>query len=102
MFRKILIASAAIPGAFPPTMIRVDLDGKAYDEMHVDGGTSAQVFLYPPATFHVAQQRGEELAQARGGRVWIIRNSELAPAWAPVKRRTINIAGLAVASLIHS
>ena len=47
-FRDILVASAAIPGAFPPTMMRVEVDGKPYDEMHVDGGASAQVFMYPP------------------------------------------------------
>jgi len=102
LFRSILIASAAIPGAFPPTMMRVEVDGTTYDEMHVDGGTSSQVFLYPPSMFYLAKQADVELAQARGGRVWVIRNSELAPAWAPVKRRTVTIAGLAVASLIHS
>ena len=41
--------SAAIPGAFPPIMLDVEADGKQYQEMHVDGGTMAQVFLYPPS-----------------------------------------------------
>ena len=45
--RRILLASAAIPGAFPPTMFDVTLDGKPYQEMHVDGGAFAQAFLYP-------------------------------------------------------
>ena len=44
--RTILLASAAIPGAFPPSMVRVEADGRPYEEMHVDGGASAQVFLY--------------------------------------------------------
>jgi predicted acylesterase/phospholipase RssA len=30
LFRKIMIASAAIPGAFPPTMIDVEVGGKRY------------------------------------------------------------------------
>ncbi|MCZ8149382.1 MAG: patatin-like phospholipase family protein, partial [Roseomonas sp.] len=47
--RRILLASAAIPGAFPPVMFDVTLDGKAHQEMHVDGGTFAQAFLYPSA-----------------------------------------------------
>ena len=34
LVRKILLASAAIPGAFPPSMIDVTLDGKPYQEMH--------------------------------------------------------------------
>ena len=49
LFRSILLASASIPGAFPPVMIDVNLDGAKYQEMHVDGGTIAQVFLYPPS-----------------------------------------------------
>ena len=49
LFRSIMIASAAIPGAFPPVMIDVEAGGQKYQEMHVDGGAVAQVFLYPPA-----------------------------------------------------
>ncbi len=48
LFRKILLASAAVPGAFPPVMIDVEVDGQQYQEMHVDGGAMAQVFLYRP------------------------------------------------------
>src|SRR5262245_23523249 len=44
--RRVLLASAAIPGAFPPSMIEVTLDGKSYQEMHVDGGAVAQTLLY--------------------------------------------------------
>ena len=100
LFRSILLASAAIPGAFPPTMIRVEADGVQYEEMHVDGGASAQVFLYPPSTRGVAQSMGVELK--RQLRVFIIRNSKPAPTGSPVERRTINIAGPAIASLIHT
>jgi predicted acylesterase/phospholipase RssA len=48
LIRKILLASAAIPVAFPPVMINVEADGKPYQEMNVDGGASAQVFVYRP------------------------------------------------------
>jgi len=44
----ILRASAAIPGLFPPVMLDVSIDGRRYQEMHVDGGAVAQAFLYPP------------------------------------------------------
>src|SRR6185503_6467152 len=54
LFRSILLASAAIPGAFPPTLVDVEADGKRYQEMHVDGGASSQVFLYPPSMGQVA------------------------------------------------
>ncbi len=49
LFRNILLASASIPGAFPPVLIDVNVGGTRYQEMHVDGGTMAQVFFYPPS-----------------------------------------------------
>ena len=98
--RTILLASAALPGAFPPSMIRVEVDGVPYEEMHVDGGASAQVFLYPPSMPGVAQSMGLEMK--RTGRVYVIRNSTLGATWSRVERRTISIAGHAITSLIHT
>jgi hypothetical protein len=100
LVRKILLASAAIPGAFPPSMIRVEADGQTFEEMHVDGGASAQVFMYPPGMRAAAAALGD--AMAREGRVYIIRNSKVPSTWSPVDRKTINIAGRAIDSLIHT
>lgn len=100
LFRKILRASAAVPGAFPPVMIDVEFDGQAYQEMHVDGGAMTQVFLYPP-TLNVALQSAKAHVQRERG-VYIIRNARLDPEWAEVERRTLSIAGRAISSLIHS
>ena len=47
LFVSVMIASASIPAGFPPVMIDVEVDGKRYQEMHVDGGVVAQVFAYP-------------------------------------------------------
>ena len=98
LFRSILLASAAIPGAFPPSMVTVEVDGKRYQEMHVDGGASAQVFLYPPSMTQVAATMGEGMV--RRGRAYVIRNAALAPTWTPVARRTIDVAARAIDSLI--
>jgi len=98
--QAILLASAALPGAFPPSMIRVEVDGTPYEEMHVDGGASAQVFLYPPSMPGVAHSMGVEMTRA--GRVYIIRNSTLGATWSRIERRTISIAGHAIRSLIHT
>jgi predicted acylesterase/phospholipase RssA len=100
LVRDILVASAAIPGAFPPTMIDVAVDGQPYQEMHVDGGASAQVFVYPPG-LHLAQI-SKENRTTRDRRAFVIRNSRLDPDWADTKRATMNIAGRAVSSLIQN
>ena len=101
LFRKIMLASAAIPGAFPPMMIDVEVNGKPYQEMHVDGGAMAQVFLYPPRMFDRIRQEGVKIAP-RARSVYIIRNARLDPDWATVERSTLTIVGRAISSLIQS
>ena len=92
LFRQILLASASIPGAFPPVMIDVNLDGTAYQEMHVDGGTMSQVFLYPPSI-------GVAKAAPRKRVLYIIRNARLDADWASTQRRTMSIAMRAIDAL---
>lgn len=95
LFESVLLASASIPGAFPPVMIDVNVNGSRYQEMHVDGGTMAQVFLYPPSiSVSNAVQRKRVL--------YIIRNARLDPDWSNVERRTLSIATRAIGSLTRT
>jgi hypothetical protein len=98
--RRILLASAAIPGAFPPSMIDVTIDGKTYQEMHVDGGAVAQTFLYPSALTRNRAQRRQTGQPVVDARAFIIRNGRLDPEWAAVERRTLGIAGRAITTMI--
>lgn len=100
LFRSIMIASAAIPGAFPPVLIDVKVQGQPYQEMHVDGGTMSQVFVYPPKLN--LKELGRQQGINRERRVYVIRNARLDPEWAQVERRTMSIAGRAISSLIHT
>ena len=47
LFRKIMIASASIPGVVSPVLFDVEVDGQRYQEMHVDGGVIRQTYVYP-------------------------------------------------------
>ena len=102
LIRRLLLASAAIPGAFPPTLIDVTLDGKTYQEMHVDGGAFTQVFLYPRSVTR------ERRAQLRNGnhvqpaRAYIIRNGRIMPNPAHTERQTFKIVERAISSMIAS
>jgi hypothetical protein len=100
LFHDIMIASAAIPGAFPPVMIDVSVEGKAYQEMHVDGGAMAQVFVYPPSLDL------DQLADEQGGRrkraLYVVMNARLDPEWADTERRVLSIARRSIDSMIHS
>jgi predicted acylesterase/phospholipase RssA len=98
--RRLLLASAAIPAAFPPTMFDVTLDGKTYQEMHVDGGAFAQAFLYPAAVTRERRQRIKRGQHVVPGVAYVIRNGRLDPEWAVTERRTMGIAGRAIATMI--
>lgn len=96
----VLLASASIPGAFPPVLIEVERDGRRYDEMHVDGGTAAQVFIYPSVVDW--QVLLEKLQVPAPPKVYVIRNAGLRPRWEPVEPRIYKIAGSAISSLIRT
>jgi len=44
-FADIVYASAALPIYLPPQYMSVDIEGKTYYQMHVDGGIYSQVFM---------------------------------------------------------
>jgi predicted acylesterase/phospholipase RssA len=100
LIRDVLVASAAIPGAFPPVMIDVEANGKSYQEMHVDGGASAQVFVYPPSLN--VRELSRERGITRERHLYVLRNARLDPEWAEVERWTFSIMGRAITSLIQT
>jgi hypothetical protein len=102
LVRKILLASASIPGAFPPVMIDVTVNGEPHQEMHVDGGAFAQAFLYPAALGEGRQARQRRGELVREVRAFVIRNARLDPDWAIVQRRTFGIVGRAISTMIYT
>lgn len=101
LFRKILLASASIPGAFPPVMVDVVANGKHYQEMHVDGGATMNVFLYPSALGAAAREQ-KVLATSKNRNAYIIRNARIDADWKEIERDTLSIMGRAVSQLIQS
>jgi len=98
--RRILLASAAIPGAFPPTLFDVSVNGVRYQEMHVDGGAFAQAFLYPAGVTRQRRAHMEGGRQVVPARAFVIRNGRLDPDWAATERSTMGIASRAISTMI--
>jgi predicted patatin/cPLA2 family phospholipase len=96
LFRKILRASSAVPGVFQPVMVDVEIDGHKYQEMHVDGGTVAQLFVYP-ASIDISKS-----GIRRERHAYIIRNGRLDPDYATSKRQTLSVAGRAISTMMTS
>jgi hypothetical protein len=94
LFRKILRASAAVPGVFQPVMIDVELDGKKYQEMHVDGGAVAQLFVYP-SSIDISKS-----GIRRERHAYIICNGKLDPNYSVSKRQTLSVAGRSISTML--
>jgi len=95
LFRKILLASAAIPVVFPPVYFDVEIDGEKYDEMHADGGVITGMFGYGTKVFAEAQRRGI-------CNFYIIKNGKLDVEAEQVKRRCLYISMRSFSTLMKA
>jgi len=100
LVRDILLASASIPGLFPPVYIEVEANGHRYDEIHVDGGTSSQVFLYPASLDMRWMMR--QVGLKGKSRIFVIRNSRIEPYWETTKPKIFPILNRSISSLIRT
>jgi predicted acylesterase/phospholipase RssA len=101
LFRRVMLASASLPGFFSPVMMDVRYQGKAYQEMHVDGGVSRQVFLYPASLFH--ESGAYKLLEGRKREAYLIRNDVLDDtSYQTVERKTLSIANQALRQFAQS
>lgn len=98
--RRVLLASAALPGVFPPTMIDVTVDGKPYQEMHVDGGTFTQTFLYPARLTRDQAGRPRANLPPFKARAFLILNGRLNAEGTTVERRAFGIATRAISTMV--
>jgi predicted acylesterase/phospholipase RssA len=100
LIHDVLQASAAIPVAFPPVLIPVEAGGQRYDEMHVDGGTAQQVFVYPA---EMNWPRIVDKLNAVGRpTVYVIRNAFLEADFNGVPRKVLPIASRSIQALIRT
>lgn len=102
----VLLASASIPAVFPPVMLDVTVDGQKRQEMHVDGGTVAQVFFYPPS-FSIrgaAARLGVDVQKLRERRrvAYVVRNGRFFRPDESVQLKTIAIAKEALSTMTMS
>jgi predicted acylesterase/phospholipase RssA len=100
LFRDVILASAAIPGVFPPVSIKVEVEGKVYEEMHVDGSATREVFVSPLQVPFRAFDRFYDAPPIR--KLYIVKNGKFDPEYKPVEEKTIPIAARAIRTLIKS
>jgi hypothetical protein len=84
---QVLIASASVPGVFPPVMIPVEQGGKPFEEMHVDGSATTSLFFIPD----VAAILPEPLDALRGGHLYILINGSVRAQATTTRAQTLSI-----------
>lgn len=90
LIRDIILASSSIPGAFPPVLIDVVINGKRHEEVHVDGGVTRQIFVYPRDMDIQKLQRMLNIHPQKN--MWLIRNTKVDPVYTPVSLSLTDIA----------
>lgn len=99
LFVDALLASAAIPGVFTPVAINVTSEGRAYDELHVDGGVAAQIFFAPPGLdLNGAARR--HFGHERHLSLYVIRNGKLGPEYKASERSLMALASRSISTLV--
>src|SRR6185437_8067891 len=87
-------------GVFPPVLVDVEADNQFFQEMHVDGGTTREVF------FTIADFRFKEVDKALGinvkRRLWIVRNGKIEPEYKAMPEQTLAIALRSIETLTKS
>ncbi len=96
----VIMASSAFPGIFPPQLFRVEQDGKAFDELHVDGGPTTQVFVFP-ISFDI--RAALEASGLNGpAHVYVLRNAPIIPKVEAVEPKTLPILVKTAESLVNA
>ena len=98
--RRIIMASASIPGVFPPVRMKVTVDGKVYDELHVDGGVTRQVFLFPPG--YDPKLVDEAIGWKPRRRAFIIQDARVGPEYQAMNDALLPVAGRSISTLIKT
>lgn len=104
LFRKILLASSSIPVAFPPVFLNVEANDKMYDEMHVDGGVTREIFF----PYEVLQGIDKALKEKRIDvsrikySIYIIKNGYVDPLYEEVPDKFLAIAARTVDTVMSA
>jgi hypothetical protein len=95
LVRKVMIAAISIPGAFPPTFIDVEGNGRKFAEMHVDGGLADQFYIAPDSLLS-----STATIKLPATDFYIIANMKLNADFQLTERTTLGILGRTVSTAI--
>jgi hypothetical protein len=97
LFRAVLLASASIPGVFPPVMIEAQSHGKELQELHNDGTITAPFFIAPESVL-----AGTGTVHLPTKELYVIANAKLAPQFEVTTPQTIGVLGRSISVALQA
>ena len=98
----VLVASCSMPVVFSPVRIDVEINGKKYTELHVDGAVTASVFL-PPMVLDAATPDPRRPAKLQPpAQFYLIQASKSYVEPAPVQSRVLPVLSVSTATVLTS
>lgn len=100
LFRDVLVASASIPGIYPPVLIKAQAGDRHFEELHSDGGSSSQILTFPSMVLASASHAPRP--KARKLNIFVLVNNALMPEFSNSSERTLPVMARAYATLIKA
>ncbi|WP_020471130.1 patatin-like phospholipase family protein [Zavarzinella formosa] len=101
LFRMVMLASASIPGFFPPVRIPVTINGEKFVERHVDGGVTSALFVRPP-WLPPEQRRDPTKSGLYGSNMYVMVAGKLYADQEEVRSRSLAVLGSSVSTLLYT
>lgn len=97
LFRSVLLASASIPGVFPPVLIDAESHGKPLQELHNDGTITAPFFIAPESAL-----AGTGTVHLPTKELYVIANAKLSPQFDVTTPQTTLVLGRSISLALQS
>jgi hypothetical protein len=91
LFKDVLVASASIPGVFPPTLIQVEGEGRALSEMHADGGVTTPFFIVPETLLLWTAPQSRAAAESPPANIYVLINGQIGASFGFTKGDSLSI-----------
>ncbi|MCB1460810.1 MAG: patatin-like phospholipase family protein [Nitratireductor sp.] len=95
LFRTVINAAIAIPGALPPVPIISGFSGRQFTELHGDAGVVSYFYGGPELVPAPWREKGK-------ARLDVILHNQIEPSAKPVEARTLKLAGSSVSNLTRT
>ena len=97
LFRSVLLASASIPGVFPPVLIAAESHGKELQELHNDGTITAPFFIAPESVL-----AGTGTVHLPTKQLYVIANAKLSQQFDVTTPQTTIVLGRSISLALQS